>query len=156
MSEFPDSGVIFNTDPSWTAAQAVAEFQKWLTATMQLPGAAAPESTTISGGQISPTKAMIVVDTEAVAAADELGSIATDVMHDGAIIMIRAANSSRTVTLVHGTGLGQIETVDGADQTLSTNSWTVLLRSGTRWVEVRLRTALPISIIDGCVAIQEA
>lgn len=62
----------------------------------------ASHSATISGGVITATGTMMVVDTEAAAATDDL-----DTINGGAadrIIFIRGLNSSRDVTLKHATG----------------------------------------------------
>ena len=151
MSEFPVNATIFNTDPSWTAAQAVAEFDKWLTATKQLPGAQTPEALTIDTGSITPTRSMVIVDTEGAAASDDLSTILTSTMHDGAMVMIIAANAGRVVTVVHGVGAGGIELLGGANRNLSTSAWLMLRRSGTRWIEcvldLRLKSAAYLDIL---------
>lgn len=143
MSEFPVNATIFNTDPSWTAAQAVAEFNKWLTATKQLPWAQTPEDLTIATGAIAPTRSMVIVDTEAAAASDDLTTILTSTMHDGAVVMLIAANAGRAVNVVHGVGAGGIELLGGANRALSTNAWLLVRRSGTRWVECVCCSAVP-------------
>jgi hypothetical protein len=57
-------------------------------------------SSTISSGAITPTKSLIVVDTEGAAASDTLDTISGG--SEGQILFIRCANASRVVTLSHG------------------------------------------------------
>ena len=136
MAVFPQASVLFNTDPNWTAAQARVEFEQWLESTRQLPGAAETAVYTIANGQITPTRAAVVVDTEGGAPADDLTTIAPTNMHAGAVIMLRAANSWRTVTVKHGTGVGGITLLGGVDCALSTTHWLMLCRVGDAWAEM--------------------
>lgn len=137
MADFPQNAVIFDTDPTWTADMARPEFEKWLNATLQLLGAREPESLTIATGQIAPTRAMVIVDTEGQAATDDLATIAATDLHSGAVVMLRAADPGRVVTVIHGTGTGTVELLEGATRTLSAKSWLILRRTGDRWVEFR-------------------
>lgn len=136
MAVFPQAPVLFNTDSNWTAAQARVEFERWLAATLQLPGAAEAEALTIATGQITPTRASVIVDTEGGTSADDLTTIATTNMHAGAVLMLCAANSGRTVTVKHGTGAGGIALLGGVDCVLSTAHWLMLRRVGDAWVEM--------------------
>lgn len=136
MAVFPQAPVLFNTDPNWTAAQARVEFERWLASTLQLPGAAEAEALTIATGQITPTRASVIVDTEGGTSADDLTTIATTNMHAGAVLMLCAANSGRTVTVKHGTGAGGIALLGGVDCALSTTHWLMLRRVGDAWAEM--------------------
>ena len=136
MAVFPQASVLFNVDPNWTAAQARVEFERWLASTLQLPGAAEAEALTIATGQITPTRASVIVDTEGGTSADDLTTIATTNMHAGAVLMLCAANSGRTVTVKHGTGAGGIALLGGVDCVLSTAHWLMLRRVGDAWAEM--------------------
>lgn len=136
MAVFPQASVLFNVDPNWTAAQARVEFERWLASTLQLPGAAEAEALTIATGQITPTRAAVIVDTEGGTSADDLTTIATANMHAGAVLMLCAANSGRTVTVRHGTGAGGIALLGGVDCVLSTTHWLMLRRVGDAWAEM--------------------
>ena len=136
MAVFPQAPVLFNTDPNWTAAQARVEFERWLAASLQLPGAAEAEALTIATGQITPTRASVIVDTEGGTSAADLTTIATTNMHAGAVLMLCAANSGRTVTVKHGTGAGGIALLGGVDCVLSTAHWLMLRRVGDAWAEM--------------------
>ncbi|AAS96625.1 hypothetical protein [Nitratidesulfovibrio vulgaris] len=136
MAVFPQASVLFNVDPNWTAAQARVEFERWLASTLQLPGAAEAEALTIATGQITPTRAAVIVDTEGGTSADDLTTIATTNMHAGAVLMLCAANSGRTVTVKHGTGAGGIALLGGVDCALSTTHWLMLRRVGDAWAEM--------------------
>lgn len=60
---------------------------------------------TIATGAITPTLAgTIVVDTESDAASDDLDTITATNMNDGDIIILKAADSARTVVVKNGTG----------------------------------------------------
>lgn len=136
MAVFPQAPVLFNTDPNWTAAQARVEFERWLASTLQLPGAAEAEALTIATGKITPTRAAVIVDTEGGTSADDLTTIATTNMHAGAVLMLCAANSGRTVKVKHGTGAGGIALLGGVDCALSTTHWLMLRRVGDAWAEM--------------------
>lgn len=114
------------------------------TATLELEGAQAPQSRTISNGSISPTAAYVIVDTEGGAAADDLDVIspvlsASENLHDGMVIYLKAADSGRVVTVKNSSSANGINTYDGNDYVLSTTHWLKLqLRSG-KWYEVEGR-----------------
>jgi|GEM_PF-5986974 len=152
MAVFPQASVLFNVDPNWTAAQARVEFERWLAATLQLPGAAEAEALTIATGQITPTRASVIVDTEGGTSADDITTIATTNMHAGAVLMLCAANSGRTVTVKHGTGAGGIALLGGVDCALSTTHWLMLRRVGDAWAEMPpLRAATASDMVAGHV-----
>lgn len=130
MSEFPINDVIFNRDASFVAKDAVVEFEKWLTATKQLPGAMPPETITISNLSISPTTSHSLI----VGSATNyiIQTITTGPMHNGAIIYLSAASAGYTVTLRSG---GNISTT--SDITLSTDTWISLQRVGNVWKQIK-------------------
>ncbi len=79
---------------------------------------------TISSGEITPTGVNHSVDTESDASADDLDTITAG--SDGQILMLRCENSSRAVTVLHGTG--NIQTPDGRDITLDNTRKSILLK----------------------------
>lgn len=94
-------------------------------------------TSTIASGVISVfNEGLYVVDTEAAAASDDLATISAHssyVLPTGKIIVVRAANSARSVVAKDGTGNLQLAgdcTLDNAQDTL------VLMYDGTNWLEL--------------------
>lgn len=137
-----------------TTAQALPMERENQKAIRELVGAFGYEALTISAGGITPTKAEVTVDTEAGASADDLTTIylvsdGTTTLHDGMLLKLRAYDPARTVTVKHGSGTNQIQTVSGADVVLGT-TWelTLKLQSGV-WKEI---TGKPVVDITGNAA----
>lgn len=84
-------------------------------------GLKGPTELTIAGGVISATRSYHTVDTEGDAASDDLDTI--NAAYDGQIVVIRPANTARTVVLKDGTGNLQLE----ADITLDSLATTATL-----------------------------
>lgn len=127
-----------------TTAQALPLERENQKAIREMVGAFGYETLTISSGGITPTKAEVTVDTEAGASADDLTTIylvsdGTTTLHDGMILKLRARDPARVVTVKHGSGVNQIQTVSRTDIVLGT-TWdlTLKLQSGV-WKEVRGR-----------------
>ena len=127
-----------------TTAQGLSRDRENQKALLELPGTQAREALNILDGAITPTRAEVVVDTEGGASADSLTTIAltsdgATTLHEGMIIRIRAADESRVVTLVHGTGVNEVHMRDGNNVVLSTD-WDVAVKlvSG-KWYEVEGR-----------------
>lgn len=90
-----------------------------------------PTALTITTGAITATKSYHTVDTEASAATDDLDTINGGTTGD--ILIITAANSTRTVVAKDGTGnlsLAGDFSMDNADDTLT------LIYNGTNWLEL--------------------
>lgn len=90
---------------------------------------------TIASGAITPTRSHHRVDTEADGATDDLETINTTSVSDGAILILRAENAGRTVVVKDGTGNINLQsnrdfTIDDLEKKL------VLQRRGTDWDEV--------------------
>ena len=97
---------------------------------------------TISAGSITPTDNFHLVDTEADAATDDLTTISTANLEDGAILVLQAANASRDIVLVHNATptAGQFVLAEDRDFTLSgVRSMIVLKRRGIFWEELTRR-----------------
>lgn len=126
-------------------------------ATLELEGAQAPQSKTITSGSISPTAAYVIVDTEGSAAADDLSVInpvlsASENLHDGMVLYLKAADSGRVVTVKNSGSANGINTYDGNDYVLSTTHWLKLqLRSDLKWYEVEGR-AMETALAAGTAA----
>lgn len=135
----PASGVLGDTTAGHTNTDFAGEIEDFRDFVAQMLGGSARTELTISGGAIVPPDGsgggIFTVDTEGNAATDDLASITTTNLSDGALVMLYAENTSRVVTLKHGTGNLSLE--DGLDLALTDLSMWVLfqLRSAT-FVEV--------------------
>ena len=114
------------------------------TATLELEGAQDPISCTIADGSISPTAAYVIVDTEGGAAADDLAAIsnvlsASENLHTGMIVNLKAADSGRVVTVKNSSSANGINTYDGNDYVLSPTHWLKLQLRNGKWYEVEGR-----------------
>lgn len=139
MATIPAAGYI--SDNGRTEGEVKASLEALIASLRQVPGAASVElAATISGGSITPAGAggIIVVDTEAAAATDDLANILQTNYPDNACILLRNANAARVVTLKHAaTGSGQMFLGRSADAVLDdTKRWLLLQRRGTDWYEV--------------------
>ncbi len=135
---------IFSNDTGPLAGTGLDTLAKNQGAILELEGAQAPQSKTITDGSISPTASYIIVDTEGSAAADDLDVIspvlsASENLHDGMVVYLKAADSGRVVTVKNTSSANGINTYDGNDYVLSPTHWLKLqLRSG-KWYEVEGR-----------------
>ncbi|MFC1885330.1 DUF2793 domain-containing protein [Thermodesulfobacteriota bacterium] len=87
---------------------------------------------TISGGAVTAAQTLHRIDTEGDAGSDELDTISGGT--DGMVLMLRIENSSRIVTLKHGTGNLELR---GKDITIDdTDYFVILIYDGTlsKWV----------------------
>lgn len=114
---------------------ALEDLRSFLT---EKPGGNAISTLTISGGEITPTRAVHRVDTESAAASDDLDRATLTNLSDGSLLLICSANSTRKPTVRHAQGgNGQFLLGDGANFLLdSTTNWLLLVRDGTAWREI--------------------
>ena len=94
---------------------------------------------TIAAGAITPTGNLHRVDTQADEATDDLTTINTANVEDGALLVLQPANDARTVVVKHAASpaAGEIVTADGRDVTLDDiEDMIVLKRRGAFWEEV--------------------
>ena len=112
-------------------------FLDWISAMYQLPGAQGAQSVTIASGSITPNRAVVLVDTQGAASTDDLANAAVSSMELGRWLILRAANTARTVVVKHNAGgSGQFLLADGADFALDdTEKCIAFYRSGSDWVE---------------------
>jgi hypothetical protein len=139
MATIPVAGYISN------ASRPEGEFKQAMEDTIaslkQVPGAAQAELTnTISAGSITPAGSggVIVIDTEAAAATDDLTNIVTTNYPDGSMLLIRNANAARVVVVKHlAGGAGQMNLDQSGEYTLDdTKKWLLLQRRSADWYEV--------------------
>jgi hypothetical protein len=136
----PAAGYISNA--SRTVAEQKTALEDLRDAVADQLGGAARESLTIASGAVVPgdgtSGGVIVVDTEAAAATDDLTNITTTNTPNGRLLLVYAANSARVVTVKHNAGgTGQIQLTDGADFVLDAlDKWVLLQLRSTTWVEI--------------------
>lgn len=106
------------------------------------PIALAASELTVSAGAVSPVRSEHTVDTEAAAATDDLDLIDAASMPDGALLLLAAANTDRTVVLKHQGAAASgtrypIHFGDGLDFPLDdARKWVLLKQRGQEWQEV--------------------
>jgi len=101
----------------------------------QILGGAAEESLTIASGAVTPTVALVKVDTEGAAATDDLDSIVQTNLPAGSHLLVSSSDVSRVVVLKHATG--NLSLRDGKDVKLeATTDQVWFKRVGSTWIEV--------------------
>lgn len=149
---FPDELDIVPSNPQdVSVAEQQQNFLNWLSATFQLLGAQTAQDVTISSGTITPTRAIVEVETQAAASSDNLDHASVSSMEEGRFLVLRANNTTRTVVVRDSQGgSGQFLTSDGGDFSLDSTEKTIAFyRSGTNWIEVFRNYALPVSTTAG-------
>lgn len=112
---------------------------------------------TISGGSVTITRSHHTIDTESDTSSDDLATIVNSGTSDGSMLLLRAANSARIVTIKDG--LGNIILRSG-DEILTTTHPLSLIRIGTNWYkttpsdEVTTKAKLSALVITGFIATQ--
>lgn len=139
MATFPAANHL--TDSARTEGEGKADWEAWLAATKQIPGAAQAElAVTIAGGSLTPAGGggVLAVETESLAATDDLANILTTNYPDGACLLLRNNNTARFVVVKNAaTGSGQIHLDRNADYVLDdTEKWLLIQRRGTDWYEI--------------------
>ena len=136
----PAAGYLSNS--SRTVAEQKTALEDVRDAIADLLGGAARASLTIAAGAVVPgdgtSGGVIVVDTEAAAASDDLTNITTTNTPNGRLLLVYCANASRVVTVKHNAGgTGQIQLKDAADFVLDAlDKWVLLQLRSTTWVEI--------------------
>jgi hypothetical protein len=105
MTNFPAQGSFIAE--SKTNEQACLLLEDFLKAAKQMLGAGIEESLVISNGRVSPTRALVKVDTEGSAPVDDLDFIGNDTLPVGSVIMLRIADSARKVNIRHERGTAE-------------------------------------------------
>lgn len=139
MATIPAAGYISNA--ARTLSQVQTALEDIVASLRQMPGAAQAEIvSTISAGSITPpgSAGVILVDTEAAAATDDLTNVVTTNYPDGSMIVLRNANIARVVTAKQlAGGAGQLNLDRSADYVMDDEKkWVLLQRRGADWYEV--------------------
>ncbi len=136
MSEFPSTADI--QDSTKGAAFFQSLWAQWKDACEELSGGQVRTELTISGGTIAPTHSSHTVDTESNAATDFLDNISTANIKDGSLVLLRAEDAARVVTVRHDQGgAGEMQLRGGASYEMDSLDKILLLeRVGTTWYEV--------------------
>lgn len=138
---FPAASYISNA--ARTEGENKTAFEDQLKGIKQIPGAGiADQALTIASGSVTPaagSSAVLVIDTEASAATDDLTNIVLTNIDDGAMVWVRNANAARVVVAKHSAGgSGQLSLSTGGDFVLADpdRHWLLLKRNGTLFLEV--------------------
>ena len=136
MTTLPIAG--FFTDPARLNSEAKQGHDDDIAVIRELLGGEAESTLTIAAGSVTPDRAIHAIDTEAAASTDDLANIDQTNHPDGRLLMIRAANASRTVVVKHlAGGAGQVRLADAADFPLDDADKLLLLRRlGAQWEEI--------------------
>lgn len=139
MATIPAAGYISNA--ARTVSQMKTALDDVIASLRQVPGAGQVELTnTITSGNITPAGSggVVVIDTEAAAATDDLTNIVTTNYPDGSFLLIRNSNAARFVVCKHAAGgAGQMQLDRSVDYTLDdTKKWLLLERRGADWYEI--------------------
>lgn len=135
----PISGI---SPPGTDVAEMQDALFNWLGATRQLLGGGPPQSKTIASGTFVPDEDVcfwLKVDTESAAASDDLDRLTTTNIPDGALVLIQAINTARTIVVRHAQGgSGQFLLVNAANYALDDSEKFILFRynqSSTSFIE---------------------
>lgn len=142
------------TSAASNATSASSSAAAAATAVSKLPGGAPKELCYISAGVIAPTVALVAVDTEGLAATDDLTNIDITNLADGSIVTLYQPNPARTVTIKNAAGgNGQIYTAYSQDKALGGlpgNDAITLYRIGNYWYELSFSSAnIPNAVAGG-------
>lgn len=147
---FPAIGYLNNA--ARTEGEMKTAFEDLNKAARQIPGAGlADQALTIASGSVTPalgSSNILVVDTEASAATDDLTNLVLTNIDDGALVYVRNANAARVVVAKHSAGgSGQLSLSTGGDFVLADpdRHWLLLKRNGTLFLEVARFPASPLA-----------
>lgn len=148
MATIPSAGYISNA--ARTQGEVKQALEDTIASLRQVPGSGQVELTaTISSGSFTPAGSggVIVVDTEAASATDDLTNVATTNYPDGSCILLRNANSARFVVLKNAAGGGgQLNLDRSSSYTLDdTKKWVLLQRRSADWYEIMRGPARMVS-----------
>lgn len=134
--------VNYLSDNSRTEGELKVALEDLLKACKQIPGAGvAAQALTISAGSVTPAlgaSQILVIDTEAAAASDDLANIVTTNLGPNSLVRVKIANDARLVTVKHAAGgAGQLSLVTGGDFVLGdTSHWIDFYVNGTQLEEI--------------------
>ena len=113
-------------------------FEDWLAWSKEQPGGGPQQSLTISNGVITPNVSTVIVDTEGLAASDDLDRIDYTHKPDGSFVYLRCATTQlRRVRIRHlQGGNGQIFLAREAEFFLDDTTIHIMFqREGTQWIQ---------------------
>lgn len=119
--------------------QAKARMELLLANVLESPAGAPEDAVTIAGGLVTPSHALLVVDTEAAAATDDLDRALITNHPAGRIIAFRSTSSARVITIKHmaGGGDGQFSLLDGVNIELDDpDEFVAFVLIGVVWKEL--------------------
>ena len=142
MARVPAAGVMV-TSPKDPAVLKAEEEQR-RKAIEQLPGAAVEGAYAIASGAIKPLVGLVAIDTEGAASSDDLDRMTGEPNQTltgfpvNGIVIVRAANTARTVVLKHEAGGSyDLSLAPGVDFALDDDRKSVAFQlRGTRWYEI--------------------
>lgn len=139
MTAIPSLG--YFTNSSLTMGGLKTGFEDLVASLRHVPWSGQIELTaTISSGSVTPAGngGVLVVDTEASAATDDLATIVATNYPNGAFLLLRNANAGRVVVVKHATGgSGTIALDRSVDYVLSdTKTWLLLRLHDNTWYEL--------------------
>lgn len=139
MATIPAAGYISNA--ARTQSQVQTALEDIVASLRQVPGAGQAEIYhVIASGTLTPagSAGIVLVDTEGLAATDDLANVATTNYPDGSMIVLRNANLGRVVTLKHlAGGAGQVNLDRSVDYVMDDEKkWILIQRRGADWYEV--------------------
>lgn len=137
-AEVPAAGVIGDDNVDNTDQEA--NFENLASAARRVMGigASVPPVDVISAGSISPSSGVVKVDTEGAVSDDNLDWIDPANYLDDSLILVRATQSGRDITLrAFQGGVGQLILEQGEDFTLTAGfPWIMLRQTADTWIEV--------------------
>lgn len=121
-----------------TNAQAGEALNAFLAAVRALPGAVPGASYQIAGGAIAPAVGVFRVETEGLAALDDLDRLSTSPLGNGSIVELSVVDGARAVRLRNAQGgAGQILLATSDPLVISSRTqWVRLVRDGNNWREL--------------------
>jgi hypothetical protein len=134
----PADGV-FTTNPSaYNVAQAKGDQNSLLGVVRRMGGGLPRQTYVINGDAITPDHAVIALDTEGGAAADNLKNMLTTNMPDGRIVILSILSSARKVTLQNaGSGSGPLLMAGSVNFLINTtDTWIAFIAIGGAWWEM--------------------
>ena len=133
------TGDNFVAGRSMSGAQGIAVLNQMIAIMNELPGGRASTTLVVTGGAITPTRALHQVDTEGAAATDNLDNavIASTGMVSGRLLLLRSVTQARVVTVRHNQGGdGAFDLSRGSMVLDKADKWLLLVSTGTTWMEV--------------------
>lgn len=142
MAKFVPSS-FFNNKPGPLAGEGLSQLRSNQEALMEMPFTKPPKDISILDDNITPTCAVLHIDTEGNAPKDDLRTITRtlavdNTWHDGGLLYIKAKDPAHVVTIIHSSAENGIQTVSGENEVLSNTEYIMLQLRGTSWYQMSL------------------